>query len=214
MTSQRRCTSGARIEMKRTLLVFVLITLLVFGQGGGVVYPPAAVNSTTLSGFFSNGLNMPFGSAAGVAFVGSANEVRFVKFTLSATWSISKVCTSISTGVAAQTVSFGIYNSTGGTKLIDSGLVSAATSSSAPCATFTAVVLTPGEYIFAWTCTSTSVTQASMNGLSAGLANTFNADAPRVGTAANAATVGALPSTLGVLTGAAQNIAAVFWETQ
>jgi|SRR5579872_1915917 len=128
------------------------------------------------------------------------DEVRVQQFVLESTWVISAVGVTITGTDASQTCTFGIY-SAAGNKLVDSGAFSAVSMGYLENTLGSPVTLPPGVYYFAQSATGSNPRvpgigtniQSSLIGMLNGT-NTYN------GIAANSASGGVLPSTLGVLT--------------
>jgi hypothetical protein len=134
----------------------------------------------------------------------SANVVIVNQFVLQSSWTLSKVAYQASSaGAGGSTFNFGIYNAAG-SLLLDSGAFNGA-STSVQTLSFTATAFAPGTYFFAASASDTGikgpVMQAGATTVTTLLA-IINATTPLVATAANAASGGALPATLGTLTGA------------
>lgn len=133
----------------------------------------------------------------------AAHTVLVFQFVLQSSWTLTKVAYQLTaTGAGGSTFNFGIY-SAAKNLLIDSTAFDA-TSSAVQTKTFTATVLAPGTYYFA--CTSTDSNAhgpcAQVGSVPVQLFGMMNATVPLFATAANAESGGALPATLGTLTGA------------
>ena len=201
------------------------------GSGGSPTFTNLTVTGTCTGcaksfatvgqgGFIGAGFPFPYayyaGTTLGGAVVGStANQVNVYQFQLLASYTISKVSVRVVTGVAASTMNFGVY-SAAGAKLLDSGAISTATSSSNQSVTLgTPVTLPPGVYYYAQSCTSTASTVLSLPlGIPASTPNLMNLNAVRVGQAANVTAGGVLPATLGTISADTvfAGVAAVFFE--
>lgn len=171
------------------------ITLASDGAGGVTITGASAASVTTTSqGGFFGGIVYPFtGAATATSPITSNNQVRGMFFVLPFSVTIGRV-TVIPNG--ASTADVGIFN-TSGTKLWSSGAISY-TGTAATTSTATGVLLPPGIYSFCWTAASSAASFFGPPGT-----NWINWVA-RTGstayfTAANAATAGALPATLGAL---------------
>jgi hypothetical protein len=133
----------------------------------------------------------------------SANTVVVFQFVLQSSWTLSKVAYQLSaSGAGGSAISFGIY-SAAGNKLIDSGALNGA-STSVQTASFGPTTLAPGTYYFAVTSTDSNAHGpcAQVGSIPIQIFAAVNATAPLFATAANAATSGVLPNTLGVLSSA------------
>jgi hypothetical protein len=158
----------------------------------------------------TNGSSQPLGGT------GLANTVRFIIFTLPFNTTISKASIDISTIDASQTADFGIYNSTGTSKLwsIGSGNGISLGTSAVVSATNTTVTLATGSYLFAWTESGTAGNIYTWN-MNTGLYQLLaSGSSYKYGTCTNTATAGVLPATCGTLVAAtaAFNVAAIMLE--
>ena len=167
--------------------------------------------STSGFGYFTGpGFIPPFpfyGSSLGTGVVNNTsttNQLSVWQFIFLASIVISRVSVKIGTGVAAQTVNFGIY-SQAGNKLLDSGAMAAATSSTISSVTITPVTISPGIYWFAQSTTHLSVNIGVINGVTASFTDFLNTNGTYVGTAANITSGGVMPATLGAITGSDLN---------
>lgn len=135
------------------------------------------------------------------AVVGSAQQVRACQFVLPFRETVSSVTITVVGTVAASTVTVGIYDAPGTTKLIDSGTFDGSSATTQK-KTFTPVTIGPGVFWFAQSAsTQTTLTATVVQG-GAGTATVINNDTNKLcGQAANAATAGVLPSSLGAITG-------------
>jgi hypothetical protein len=152
-------------------------------------------------GFWSAGIHLPaFGnSVTSITVSVTTNQVCVFQFVLPYSITISTVSTAITTGSSGKHVNFGIY-SAAGAKLIDSGAISAATSSTQEVVSITPVTLPAGVYYFAQSADSSSV---QVEGFAANASSLFKAQALANGVyvaiAANSTSAGVMPSTLGTL---------------
>ena len=168
------------------------------------VLPPAnggvAVVATSAQGGFYGGLGictLPF-NLSSLTMVASNNQVRYLRFVLpyKATVGRASVFGGASTTGAGDV---GVYSSDGTTLLANTGAV--AYSVNTPATTVLAqgsVTFNPGVYIFAYTAATSTFQYYGV--LSNSLSLTGNSTA-QFGIAGNNATAGALPSSLGSLTG-------------
>lgn len=148
----------------------------------------------------------------GAALVSSAQQVVVTQFTLPISITVRNVTYAATVTVASSTITFGIYSADGNTKLLDSGTFNGGSSSNQTLAV-TAVTLPPAVYWFAQSAsTQTTLTGPGIAGN--GIVNGFLiAHAAHMGTAANSATAGVLPATLGVITGSSIVPAVPLFET-
>jgi hypothetical protein len=165
-------------------------------------------------GFFSSGIDLPATAAAGSAYAGTANQVRFILFTLDATWSIAKVAYNITAAVAGSHVAFAIYSADGNTKLVDSGALSGAAIGNFSQNLAAPVLIGPGDYIFAWTADNTGVTGYGISAYVGVPGGIITANQTRYGSVANPSAAGVMPAQLGVLTvDVSFNEMACFWSS-
>jgi hypothetical protein len=178
---------------------------LVSSAGGGGSGPN--FGTAGQGGFFGPGLTEhPHEWANEVnlntSIVQFGNEVRVRQFILETGWTISRITAQLSTGAAGgRTFNFGIYNAAGA-QLLDSGAFDGSITT-LQTKTITPVAFTFGAYFFAQTASSALMQVIGVAGSAPNLAQIdafLNANATRVGIAANAASGGALPATLGALT--------------
>ena len=167
------------------------------------VYVPPTIGTSGKGGFFSAGFTMlPPYPLTGSAFMSTQNnQVRVWQFENLISRTISKVTTTGATYVSG-TANFGIYDSTGNL-LLDSGPFN-----SNPPVTATnaipAVTLPPGVYYFAQAATNYAIQFYTFTNAIPGV-NAFtllNANANRVGYAANTLSGTTLPALLGAITAA------------
>ena len=206
MTSCTGCGSGGFTPPTSTGFVKV--------SGGSLVTTAQQIAAADLpvlnssgAGYFI-GPNLPtfWGlNVSSTTAVGAINTVYVSQFVLASAMTIGHVTTSVVTGSAGATGNVGIYNSAG-TKLVDSGAISLAASSSRPVTPFTAVTLPPGTYYLAWAQTSLTPVVETVLNPSTALILATNANSTKYGTAANALSAGVLPSTLGALTAATTSV--------
>ena len=173
----------------------------------------SAVNSAGVGYFLSAGVPTMTGITVGSGTsTPAATTVYTCQFALSSTWSIGHAAIYVVTGTASTTGNAGIYNSSG-TKLIDTGAMSLATSSNAVSASFSDVTLPPAIYYFAWAATSTTPTVniIVIPGMTSSNTTLYKVTT-KCGTAANVLASGSLPSTLGTITAATNFVPLVVWE--
>jgi hypothetical protein len=131
----------------------------------------------------------------------SANAVIVQQFVLEASWTLSKCAYELSSTTASSSFNFGIYSASGN-KLIDAAFVG--TTTNVQVVTFSPTTLPAGVYYFAASATANSFTgpaiQAGVNVYGQVLKMLNAGVGAIVAAAANAASGGALPSTLGTLT--------------
>lgn len=172
--------------------------------------------STAGQGYFISAgiISGPEGYATNTtAVIGSAQAVNVVQFTLPVAMTVSHITVKTGTGLAASTVTVGVYSADGTTKLIDSGTFATTSTGAFLTNTITPVTLNPGVYFFAQSASSSStLTMVSLANDSNSLSNIINHQASRAGTAANSATSGVLPGSLGTITASAVNATVAIFE--
>lgn len=158
--------------------------------------------SLTAGDYWVPGMAIP-ATIGNSALVASTNQVRVVRVFLDQSIQQDRIAINGVTNGAGGNASFGVYSNDGNTLLYYSGLVStdlASPWSGAQTITLsTGGTIGPGYFLFAWTADNTSATARSFT-LDSNLPAVLNQGSFFVGTAANAATGGALPATLGTLT--------------
>ncbi len=157
------------------------------------------INSAGVGGFWGWSTLWPQHNT-GSFIVNAANEVRVYQFVLPYAVTVNKVTVNVSTSNAG-TADVGIY-STAGSRLIytNGGINTGSQTTQTVTITGGPVTLTAGSYYLAQTSTSTTATLLVFvidTGLPGLLLN--NAGFVRVGVAANTASAGVLPATLGVV---------------
>ena len=185
-------------------------SLTITDEGSGTLNLIANATSFTVAGiggFWGAGIPMMAGiyqvpTLSAVSPSTSSDQISVFLFQLTTSYTIRTVSAYIvSGGIAGSTMNFGIYSTTGA-KLIDSGGLTASSSSTAESVTLGApVVLAPGSYYFAQSSHSTSATCTGYGVGSAPLEAIINARTTvKVGQAANSTASGVMPSTLGTIT--------------
>lgn len=172
----------------------------------------ASISGTGSAGFISAGISLQDQRPTATTGASVGNGLRVFKFILPYSISLSRITANVSSGnTAATTVTFGIYDNAGTTKLIDSGAISTA-SAGIITGTFGAVVLNPGAYWFAQSETSATPQFTALAAAATSWQAIVCGTNAYMGTAANAATAGVLPATLGVVTAANNVMVLAFWE--
>ena len=200
-------------------------SIVITDEGSGTLNLQAVTtgfSTTGYGGFWSAGfpmMSMYVTSFTGGHIVSTAvNQVIVWQFLLETPITISNLSSYVYLGSAGATVNFGIYNAAGN-KLIDSGALSIATTNAQLSVSIAPVVLPAGTYYFAAS-QSTDTGQvlafdlyntAAVTTVSAG-----GSGVAKIGVAANATSLGVMPSTLGAISLAtylsnATNMPAVFF---
>lgn len=169
---------------------------------GGTAYQTLRVNSAVTAPEWGNGVVSgttvsyiaPFtGTASAGGQIPSANNVYCVRFWLPHYMTIASVHAEVTTA-AGTNGSFGIYSADGNTRHITSGAVSTASTGVKSVTLGAAVTLVPEFYWFAYSSDNASV---RWRGIDLTNYTWFNGGTVQYGVAANAASAGVLPSTLG-----------------
>ena len=164
------------------------------GCGGGTTY-------ATSGNYWFPAAAMP-STIAHVAVSGTANQVRVARIFLDRAITFDRVAINGVTVSASGTASIGLYTNDGNTRSCYSGTLSTDTVSpwsGTQTVTITSCTVGPGYYLIAWTADNTTATVRSYS-YDSNLISVYNQGSFFVGTAANSASSGALPSTLGTLT--------------
>ena len=165
-----------------------------------VVANSAAAGALNASGqgYFIGGGHLGMdGLGALTSTMAVANRVYVTQFILTAPMTIGHASLLITTGSTGAAMNVGIYSASG-SKLLDSGPISAATTNSTPNAAFTAVTLPAGVYYLAWAATSTTPVFYTLS--SPATYVPVNAVNVKSGYSANALSGGSLPASLGTIT--------------
>jgi hypothetical protein len=202
-------------NMKRFFLVLAVLVLIagltsaqqsqlipVGNVGGTLPASQGGVASVTTAG---NGFFVGYwltaqrldSTSTGIAVAGN-NQVHCFQFVLPYTTTVRNIGWIVNTTSGGGKADYGIYSAAGARLLHITGGVSTTNVSDNISASDSAVMLAPGVYFFAWTADNTTYkiwgpSDTLMNGQ-------FNNQAGVFGTAANAATGGVLPATLGTVT--------------
>lgn len=135
------------------------------------------------------------------------DEVRVRQFILQSSFKVGHITSQLGAGASSgRTFNFGVYDSSGNL-LIDSGAFDGS-STAVQTLSITPVTLSAGTYYFAQTANNYNIQVMGIGGNAPNLieANAiYNANATRYAIAANSASGGALPSTLGTLTAETTN---------
>ena len=180
-------------------------TVTITDEGDGSIDLAASqtgFGTAGLGGFWSAGLppTAAFGSQISDSSVSvEANQVTVFQFELPVAHTIRTISGVTGSGIGGATVNFGIYNSAG-EKLIDSGALSVASSTTFGATLASPVTLPPGIYYFAQ---SASVYTVVVDGFVLESSPLLKAQALATGTyvatAANSTSGGVMPATLGTL---------------
>ena len=128
-----------------------------------------------------------------------SNTLNVVRVYVPHRITITKVGIRLSTAFTGGKYAVAIYSSDGNTKHIDTGAQSTTSAGTQVITLGASVTLSPGFYWYAFTVDNTTAgfRAAAHDGSDLAL----NADTTQTGTAANASSVGVMPSTLGTITG-------------
>jgi len=146
-----------------------------------------------------------FTSGTGAASVGSAHQVRVLRFNPKTTFPVESLVYEITgAGGAGDKVSFGVYNENRSNKIIDTGALDASGIVPPAAAVLSAPALLNSElfYWFAWTATATGIAVSALT-LDALWRSFINVYTVQLGTAANPSVGGVLPASLGAISAAA-----------
>jgi hypothetical protein len=188
--------------------------IIIAGQGGTPSY-----STPGQGGFWSAGYpqTLPNGSSTTTGTVSpTPNQVTVYQFSLPFNITINRVSAYVSGGIGGSTVNVGIYSGDGNTKLLDHNF-SSASNGKVTGTLGSSVTLQAGViYYFAQTSSNGSVNMVVVaeTGEYNVLESILNTNGNRIAQAANAASGGVLPATLGTLTPDSSSIpmAAVFFE--
>jgi hypothetical protein len=165
-------------------------------SGGNVDFTASNFVSTAgVGGTFLPTIIVPLSSGSAQVLEGTANVVKFIQFVLPYKTTIRKVVANVAT-TSAGSFNLGVYDSSGATKLIDTGTISCSTANGVSKTLGSAVDLVPGVYLYAYAATDTT---CALSGAGTGNANWLNKNATRTGTAGNLSG-GSLPTPTGTLT--------------
>jgi len=142
------------------------------------------------------------------AVLSGANVVRVVQFALPYSVNVGHLVFNVATASAGGHCDVGIYDKSGNL-LLHAGSTSTTATGNVNAVISPSVSLAPGVYYLAWTADNTAM---QFVGVGTGQTHqTFlNVNGTRVGTAANAASAGVLPATLGAIsTGAFNSVIAL-----
>jgi hypothetical protein len=149
------------------------------------------------------------GEVTAATISANSNEVRVRQFILQSSFTIGHITTILSNGsFSGTTFNFGIYSASGNL-LLDSGPFNGDYTEDGLVQTLsiTSVTLSPGTYYYAQTASESGIQPTGLVGNSSisVIDAIANATTSRFAVAANAASGGALPSTLGALTAETSN---------
>ena len=199
-------------------------SIVITDEGSGTLNLQAVTtgfSTTGYGGFWSAGFPMMIMYVAsftgGVLVSTAVNQVLVWQFLLETPITIRNLSSCVYSGSAGATVNFGIYNAAGN-KLIDSGALSIAITNAQLSVSIAPVVLPAGTYYFAASQSTTAgqVLAFTVNNLAAVTTVSAGGSVAKIGVAANATSLGVMPSTLGAISLAtylinATNMPAVFF---
>ncbi len=171
------------------------------GDGTWAAAGAGSFNTAGGSGMWGPGIFTYPQQSGGSNEISAANVVVATVFTPSNSITITKISVVLDAGNNGSLFSFGIYDSTGTSLLVNSGVFTASGGAgSTYSATIGATTLNAGTvYILAQTTNNTSVSVPHINPGNDEIARAYNLNHTRFGTAANASVSGALPSSLGAI---------------
>ena len=183
-------------------------SIVITDEGSGTLNLQAVTtgfSTTGYGGFWSAGfpmMSMYVANFTGGDIVSTAvNQVIVWQFLLETPITIRNLSSYVYTGSAGTTVNFGIYNAAGN-KLIDSGALSIAITNTQLSVSIAPVVLPAGTYYFA---ASQSIAIGEVlafdlnNIVAVTTVSAGGSGVAKIGVAANATSLGVMPSTLGTI---------------
>ena len=182
-------------------------SIVITDEGSGTLNLQAVTtgfSTTGYGGFWSAGFPMMIMYVAsftgGVLVSTAVNQVLVWQFLLETPITIRNLSSCVYSGSAGATVNFGIYNAAGN-KLIDSGALSIAITNAQLSVSIAPVVLPAGTYYFAASQSTTAgeVLAFTVNNLAAVTTVSAGGSVAKIGVAANATSLGVMPSTLGAI---------------
>ena len=199
-------------------------SIVITDEGSGTLNLQAVTtgfSTTGYGGFWSAGfpmMSMYVANLTGGDIVSTAvNQVIVWQFLLETPITIRNLSSCVYSGSAGATVNFGIYNAAGN-KLIDSGALSIAITNAQLSVSIAPVVLPAGTYYFAASQSTDAGEVLAFNLYNIAAVTTVSAggSVAKIGVAANATSLGVMPSTLGAISLAtyldnATNMPAVFF---
>ena len=199
-------------------------SIVITDEGSGTLNLQAVTtgfSTTGYGGFWSAGfpmMSMYVANLTGGDIVSTAvNQVIVWQFLLETPITIRNLSSCVYSGSAGATVNFGIYNAAGN-KLIDSGALSIAITNAQLSVSIAPVVLPAGTYYFAASQSTDAGEVLAFNLYNIAAVTTVSAggSVAKIGVAANATSLGVMPSTLGAISlatylGNATNMPAVFF---
>jgi hypothetical protein len=165
---------------------------------------PPTISTADQGYFFAPTVFIPHDIVANTA-VGANNQVRVMQFVLPFRVTVTRISMEVTTAAASAVCDAGIYAADGNTRHVYAGANSGFSAGTTGVKTVTlgaSVTLAPGAYYYAWTCSDATVQVRLLNnpGGQNSLLNAVTVE--KNGTAANAASAGILPTTLGTITAA------------
>ena len=199
-------------------------SIVITDEGSGTLNLQAVTtgfSATGYGGFWSAGfpmMSMYVASFTGGDIVSTAvNQVIVWQFLLETPITIRNLSSCVYSGSAGATVNFGIYNAAGN-KLIDSGALSIAITNAQLSVSIAPVVLPAGTYYFAASQSTDAgeVLAFDLYNIAAVTTVSAGGSVAKIGVAANATSLGVMPSTLGAISlatylGNATTMPAVFF---
>ena len=182
-------------------------SIVITDEGSGTLNLQAVTtgfSTTGYGGFWSAGFPMMIMYVAsftgGTPVSTAVNQVLVWQFLLETPITIRNLSSCVYSGSAGATVNFGIYNAAGN-KLIDSGALSIAITNTQLSVSIAPVVLPAGTYYFAAS-QSTGIGEVlafNLSNIAAVTTVSAGGSVAKIGVAANATSLGVMPSTLGTI---------------
>jgi hypothetical protein len=181
----------------------------IIDSGGACLTSANVLNPVNAWGFFLPS-PMPQTAASGV-IVGSANQVYVYPVFIPNQVALGHVAVTVTVPESGGVCDVGLYTTSGSLVVNTGGFSVSAYVNSRLALTQGATQIPAGWYWHAQTCSNASTAFEEVLG-SSGLVTMGNEGAVKFGTAANTATAGVLPATLGAITSAAQNQIVDYWS--
>lgn len=185
-----------------------VVTGILPAANGGIANVSAADQ-----GYFIS-TDLPITTTTAGQPISTAQQVRVCQFVLKQRQVVNRITITVaSAGAGGSTVTVGIYDAAGTTKLIDSGTFDGSSNTTQTLVISPGVTLPAGVYWFAQSAsTATALTAQAVSNSSTLAPMINNQTAKKCGFAANAATAGVLPPSLGAISATNYNMVAAVFE--